>query len=114
MKRYLFYHIDNSIEKGYKFSNIDEMDILRKENDKNIIKKNVINNVNLAKVDKIFNNYVGTNNKKIDIYYIYCEVKIQFDNNFITGLKANYVSNKENEKISQCLIFSIEYLESKS
>ena len=73
----------------------------------------VIHNVTLDEFDRIINDYVSTNNKKFNIYYIYCEFNIQFDNNFTTGFKTNYVHNKEIEKISQCLLYSIEYFASK-
>ena len=85
----------------------------RKIVDKSIYKKNAINNINLDEVDKILNDYVSTHNKKFDIYFIYCEFKIQFDNNFTRDLKANCVQNIEFEKISQCFLYCIEYLESK-
>ena len=73
----------------------------------------VINIVKLDEVDKILNDYDSANNNKFYIYYIYCEFKIQFDNNFTTGFKTDYVHNKEIEKISQCLLYPIEYLASK-
>ena len=54
---------------------------LCKIDDKCIYKKYVIKNINLDGVDKILKDYVSTHNKKLDIYFIYCEFKIQFDNN---------------------------------
>ena len=51
--------------------------------------------------------------KKIGIYFIYCEFKIQFDNTSTRDLKTELVHNIEFEKISQCLLYFIEYLESK-
>ena len=63
----------------------------------------------MDEVDKILKDYVSTHNKKIDIYFIYCEFKIQFVNNSTRDLKTDCVHNMKIEKISQ----SIEYLESK-
>ena len=86
---------------------------LLKKDDKSIYKKYDINNFNLDEVDKILKDYVSTHNKKFDIYFIYCELKIQFDNNSTRDLKTDCVHNIEIEKVSQCLLYCIEYLESK-
>ena len=67
----------------------------------------------MNEVDKIFNDYVSTHNKKYNIYSIYCEFKIHFDNNSTRDLKTDYVHNTEVDKISQCLLYCIEDLESK-
>ena len=82
---------------------------LRKKDDK----KYTINNINLDDVDKILNDYISTDNKSFDFYFLYCEFKLQFDKSFYTYLKASYVYNKEIEKISQYLFFYIECTESK-
>ena len=86
---------------------------LRKKDDKSIYIKNVINNINLDEVDKILKDYVSTHNKKFEIYFTYCEFKIQFDNNSTRDLKTDCFHNIEIEKISQCLSYCIEDLESK-
>ena len=86
---------------------------LRKKDDKSIYKKYVINNSNLDEINKILKDYVSTHNKKFDFYFIYCEFKIQFDNNSTRDLKIDCVHNIEIENISQCLLDCIEYLESK-
>ena len=86
---------------------------LHKKDDKSICKKYVINNFNLDEVDKILKDYVSTHNRKFDIYFVFCEFKIQFDNNSTRDLKTDCVHNIEIENISQCLIYCIEYLESK-
>ena len=85
---------------------------LRKKDGKSIYKKYVINIYNLDEVDKILKDYVSTHNKKFDIYFIYCELKIQFDNNSTRDLKTDCVHIIEIEKISKCLLYCIEYLES--
>ena len=87
---------------------------LRKKDDKSLYKKYkyVINNINLDEVDKIFKDFVSTHNKKFDIYFIYCEFKIQFVNNSSRDLKTDYVHNTEIDKISQCFVYCIEHLES--
>ena len=81
---------------------------LCKKDDKSLYKKYVINNINLDEVDKILSDYVSTHNKKFEIYFIYCEFKIQFDNNSIIDIKSEYVHNIEIVKIIQCLKYSIE------
>ena len=86
---------------------------LRKKGDESIYKKYSINNINLDEVDKILKDYVSSHNKTFDIYFIYCEFKIQFDENSTRDLKTDCVHNIEIEKISQCLLYCIEYLESK-
>ena len=50
--------------------------------------------------------------KKFDIYFVYCEFKIHFDDNSTRDLKTDCVHNIEIEKISQCFLYCIEYLES--
>ena len=77
---------------------------LRKIDDKSIYKKYVNNNINLDEVNRILKNYVGTHNKKFDIYFIYCEFEIQFGNNYTRNLSTACVHNKEFEKIYQSLI----------
>ena len=67
----------------------------------------------MDEVDKILKDYVSTHNKKFDIYFIYCEFKIQFHKDFYTYLTTSYVYNKEIEKINQCLLFCVECTESK-
>ena len=57
--------------------------------------------------------YFSTHNKKFNIDFFYREVKMQFDNNSARDLKTDYVHNTEIDKISQCLLYCIEYLESK-
>ena len=86
---------------------------LRKKDDKSIDKKYVNKNIKLNEIDKILKDYVSTHNKKFNIHFIYCDSKIQIDNNSTIDLKTDYVHNTENDKISQCLLYCIEYLESK-
>ena len=64
----------------------------------------------MDEVDKILNDYVSTHNKKFDIYFIYCEFKIQFDNKSTRDLATECVHNIESEKIYQSLIYCIECL----
>ena len=59
---------------------------LRKKDGESVYKKYNINNINLAELNRILKNYVSTHNKKFDIYFIYCEFKIQFDNNYTRNL----------------------------
>ena len=78
-----------------------------------VYKKYINNNINLDEVDKILNDYVSTHNKKIDIYFVYCEFKRQFHDNSTRDLKTDCVHNIKIEKICQSFLYSIEYLESK-
>ena len=86
---------------------------LRKKDDKSIYKEYVINKINLDEVDKILKDYVSTHNKKFDIYFIYCEFKIQFDNNYTRNVSTACVHNKDFEKIYRSLIYYIECLKIK-
>ena len=58
--------------------------------------------------DKILKDYVSSHNKKFNIYFIYCEYKIQFDNNYTRNLSTACVHNKDFEKIYQSLIYYVE------
>ena len=85
--------IENESEYNFYIAN------LRKKDDKSLYKNNVIININLDEVDKILNDYVSTHNKKFNIYFIYCEFKIQLDNNYTRYLSTESVHNIEFEKI---------------
>ena len=77
----------------------------QKENDKNIYKKIIIDNIDLDNIDKILNNYINNHNKKFDVYFIKCLFNIDFDNN-IYELDTVYVYKKESyKKIIQILFF---------
>ena len=67
----------------------------------------------MGEVDKLLKDCVSSHNKKLNIYFFYCEYKTQFDNNSTRDLKTECVLNLEIEKINQCLLYCIEYLESK-
>ena len=67
----------------------------------------------MDEVDKILKDYVSSHNKKFDIYFIYCEFKIKFDNKSTRDLKIDWVHNKKIERLSQHLLYCIGYLESK-
>ena len=73
----------------------------------------VNNNINLDEVDEILKDHVSTHNEKFDIYFIYCEFAIQYHKNSTRDQKIIFVHKIELEKISQCLLYCIEYLESK-
>ena len=72
----------------------------RKRNDKRFYRKYTIGNVNLDEFDKILNNYIITHNKKFDFFFINCEFKIEFDNNFIAKVETNcfYNTDTKNKK----------------
>ena len=78
---------------------------MRKKNDKSLYKKYTINNINLDEVDEILNDYITTHNKKFDLYFIICEFKIEFDNNFTTNIENNYFYNIEANIIQSYLLY---------
>ena len=80
--------------------------------EKNVTK--YTNNNKLNGFDEILRNFVSTHNKKFDLYFISCELVIEFDNNFIKDPNISYVHNKEINKITQCLLYCIDVFESKS
>ena len=87
------------------------LSIFQRENDKNIYKKILIDNVDLDNVDNILNDYIENHNKKFDIYFIKCLFKISFDNN-IYELDTIFVYNKESCKLIIQLLFFINIMKS--
>ena len=82
------------------------------ENDNNnIYKKILIDNIDLDKIDKVLNNYIENYNKKFDIYFVKCLFNISFDND-IYELDTIFVYNKESYKIIIQLIFFINIMKS--
>ena len=70
-----------------------------------------INNSNLNDIDKIFNNYVTSYNKKFDIYSIKCDFYLVFNNDFGIHIETLYVHNKDDlTKIKTELLFKLELL----
>ena len=63
------------------------------ENDKNIYKKLIIDNIDLDNIDKILNIYINNHNKKFDVYFVKCLFNISFDN-VIYELDTIYVYNR--------------------
>ena len=62
--------------------------LLKKDN-KNIYMKYIINNVNINEFEKIFNNYITINNKKLDFYYMNCEFEIE-TNDYIANIEISF------------------------
>ena len=62
---------------------------MRKKHDKSLYKNYTVNNINLDEVDKILNDYITTHSKKLDLYFINCEFKIELDNIFTTFIETN-------------------------
>ena len=79
----------------------------RKKNDKSFYTKYILNNVNIDEVDKIFNYYITTHNKKFDSYYFNCEIEIQF-NNYIANVEIDYRHNTHYISIEWYLLFYID------
>ena len=61
--------------------------------DKNIYIAKTINNINLDETDKILDDFVTTYNKKFDFYFLRCNFKLQFDNDFTGYIDTNYFHN---------------------
>ena len=79
------------------------------ENDKNIYKKTVINDVDLDNIDEILNNNVEIHNKKFNIYFIRCFFIISFDDGEYE-LDTIFVYNKESYKLIIQLLFFIDMI----
>ena len=97
----------NIFEDKNKFYNY--LATFQRENDKNIYKKIVIDNIDLDNIDKILNNYINNHDKKFDIYFVKCLLNINFDNN-IYELDTVYVYNNESYKIIIQLVFFIDIM----
>ena len=77
---------------------------LRKRNDKCFYKQYTIHNINLDEFDKIISDYISHHNKKFDFYFINCEFKIDFDNNFTANIEINYHYNTDTNNIKLFII----------
>ena len=58
----------------------------RKKYDRGIYYNYIIKNINLNDVDKIFDYYITIHNEKFVIYFINCEIQIEY-NNIITNIE---------------------------
>ena len=83
----------------------------QKQNDKNIYKKIIIDNIDLDNIDKILNDYIKLHNKKFVIYFVKCLFNIRFDDD-IYELDTIYVHNNEIYKIVIQLLFFIDVMKS--
>ena len=68
---------------------------MRKKNDKSLYKNYTINNINLDEIDKILHHYITTHNKKFDLSFTNCEIKIEFDNNFTSNTETHSFYNMD-------------------
>ena len=59
---------------------------LQKKHDRRLYYDYIIENINLNDVDKIFNYYITIHNEKFNMYFINCEIQIQY-NNIITNIE---------------------------
>ena len=84
-----------------------------KKNDKGLFKKYTNNNINLDEVDKILNDYITTHNKKFDLYFLNCEFKREFDNNFTKNIETIYFYNIDANIIKSYLLCYIDCFSSK-
>ena len=84
------------------------------KNDKKFYKQYTINNIKLDDFDKMLNDYITNHNKKINVYFIHCEFKIEFDNNFITqNIETDYAYIMERKRIKSQLIHCIDCMKFK-
>ena len=81
----------------------------QRENDKNIYKKIIIDNIDLDNIDKVLNNYIDNHIKKFDIYFVKCLFNISFGN-VIYELDTVFVYNTESYKIIIQLLFFIDMM----
>ena len=88
-------------------------DICNRSLIENPCEKYTSNNFKLDEIDEILQNYITIHNKKFDSDFISCELVIEFNNNFIKNLNISNVHKKEINKINQCLLYSIDFFESK-
>ena len=83
------------------------MDYLCKTCDDFIYDEYSINNPNLNDVDKIFNNYVTSYNKKFDVYSIKFDFYLVFNDDFGIHIETFYVHNKDDlTKIKKPLVIN--------
>ena len=84
------------------------IDCLLKKDNKNLYMKYIIININIEEIDKIFNNYNISHNKKFDFYYINCEFEIVTDNNYTTKIESIFHYNTDYINIKSYLLFYIQ------
>ena len=94
------------IENKSDFEN--DITTLRKRNDRSLYSNCTINNINLDVFDKIINVFISTHNKNIDFYLINCDIKTEFDNNFMANIKINYHFNTDTNNIKSYLLYYID------
>ena len=80
------------------------IDCLLNKDNKNLYMKYLINNVDINEFDKIFNNYIISHNKKLDLYYINCEFEIETDN-YLANIEINFHHNTDYINIKNYLFF---------
>ena len=66
----------------------------------------------MEEVDKKLKDYITTHDKKFDLYFINCDFKIEFDNNFTTSKQTNFFNNIENN-IKSSLLYQFECFKSR-
>ena len=74
----------------------------RKRNDRGLYYDYIVKNINLKDVDKIFDYYISIHNKKFNVYFINCEIQIQY-NNIITNIEINNHNSKDYINIGKYL-----------
>ena len=53
----------------------------------------------MDEVDKVISDPISIHNRKFDVYFVTCEFKTEFDNNFRIKIKTKYIPNIESKKI---------------
>ena len=79
----------------------------RKKYDNSLDEKYTIKNINRNDIEAILNDYVITHSKKFDFYFINCEFRIEFDDDFTTNIETPYFDNTNITDIKRYLFYEI-------
>ena len=75
--------------------------------------KFIINNLLFFEVDKILSDYVERNNRKFDLYLVYCEYKLELNKKFNPHIKREYSYSTSIISMKKYLLYCIEYFRSR-
>ena len=91
----------------HEIENNNYLSSLVKHDNKFLYASYIINNVNIDKINKIFNNYITNRNKKFDFYYIICEFQIMTDHRLL-NIEINFHHNTDYINLKSYLYFYTE------
>ena len=80
---------------------------LVKDDNKFIYMRDIFINVEINNFEKIFNDHITNHNKKIDYYYINCELQIE-TNNRLLNIEINFHHNTDYINLKSYLFFYTE------